>query len=94
MISAIQFSQKKQGLANVNTYLLGFAFVAGNLILPQICHLFPNGGLILLPIFFFTLIAAYKIWAGNRIDDSHSVAHPKLCFVWNASCSNVTYHPG
>ena len=60
MISAIQFSQKKQGLANVNTYLLAVAFIAGNLILPQICHLIPNGGFILLPIFFFTLIAAYK----------------------------------
>lgn len=60
MISAIQFTQKKQGLANVNTYLLSAAFIAGNLILPQICHLIPNGGLILLPIFFFTLIAAYK----------------------------------
>ncbi|MDP4290083.1 MAG: ECF transporter S component [Bacteroidota bacterium] len=60
MISAIQFSQKKQGLANVNTYLFSAAFIAGNLILPQLCHLIPNGGLILLPIFFFTLIAAYK----------------------------------
>ena len=54
------FSQKKQGLANANTYLLAVAFIAGNLILPQICHLIPNGGFILLPIFFFTLIAAYK----------------------------------
>jgi hypothetical protein len=60
MISAIQFSQKKQGLSNVNTYLFSAAFIAGNLILPQICHLIPNGGFIFLPIFFFTLIAAYR----------------------------------
>ncbi len=60
MNSAIQFSQTKQGLTNVNTYLLSGAFIAGNLILPQLCHLIPNGGFIFLPIFFFTLIAAYK----------------------------------
>ena len=60
MNSAIQFSQQKQGLADANTYLLSGAFVIGNLLLPQLCHNIPNGGLILLPIFFFTLIAAYK----------------------------------
>lgn len=35
-------------------------FVAGNIILPQLCHLIPMGGPTLLPIYFFTLIAAYK----------------------------------
>jgi hypothetical protein len=45
---------------NVKTYLFASLFIAGNIILPQICHLIPNGGLILLPIYFFTLIAAYK----------------------------------
>ena len=45
---------------NVRTYLFALLFIAGNIILPQICHLVPNGGLILLPIYFFTLIAAYK----------------------------------
>ena len=32
----------------------------GNLLLPQLAHLVPQGGLILLPIYFFTLVAAYK----------------------------------
>lgn len=45
---------------NVKTYLFALLFVAGNIALPQLCHLVPNGGLILLPIYFFTLIAAYK----------------------------------
>lgn len=45
---------------NVKTYLFAFLFVVGNIILPQLCHLVPNGGLTLLPIYFFTLIAAYK----------------------------------
>ena len=35
-------------------------FILGNLLLPQLAHLIPQGGLILLPIYFFTLIAAYK----------------------------------
>lgn len=47
-------------LANINTYLFAIVFVIGNLILPQLSHLIPQGGLILLPIYFFTLIAAYK----------------------------------
>jgi uncharacterized membrane protein len=44
----------------VKSYLFASLFVAGNVILPQICHLIPSGGQMLLPIYFFTLIAAYK----------------------------------
>lgn len=44
----------------VKTYLVASAFVVGNILLPQLCHLIPQGGLIFLPIYFFTLIAAYK----------------------------------
>lgn len=47
-------------LANTKTYLFATIFVIGNLLLPQMAHLIPQGGLILLPIYFFTLIAAYK----------------------------------
>ncbi len=46
--------------SSVKTYLYALLFVAGNLLLPQIAHLVPNGGPTLLPIYFFTLIAAYK----------------------------------
>lgn len=46
--------------SNVKTYLFASLFVIGNLLFPQLAHLVPNGGLILLPIYFFTLIAAYK----------------------------------
>jgi len=50
--------------SQIKTYLFGALFVAGNIVLPQLCHLIPfgshNGGQILLPIYFFTLIAAYK----------------------------------
>lgn len=47
-------------LSNNKTYMLASFFVLGNLIFPQLAHLIPNGGFILLPIYFFTLIAAYK----------------------------------
>lgn len=47
-------------LSNTKTYLFAAIFVLGNLLLPQLAHLVPQGGLIFLPIYFFTLIAAYK----------------------------------
>jgi len=45
---------------NTKTYVFAALFIIGNLVLPQLCHLVPNGGTMLLPIYFFTLIAAYK----------------------------------
>lgn len=47
-------------LSNTKTYLFATLFVLGNLLMPQLAHLVPQGGLIFLPIYFFTLIAAYK----------------------------------
>lgn len=47
-------------LRDSRTYLLSALFVTGNILLPQICHLIPQGGLIWLPIYFFTLVAAYR----------------------------------
>jgi hypothetical protein len=46
------------------TYLFSLIFIAGNIVLPQICHFVPGGGLMWLPIYFFTLIAAYKYGIG------------------------------
>lgn len=46
--------------SNVKTYLFALLFIAGNIALPQLCHLIPYGGPTLLPIYFFTLIAGYK----------------------------------
>ena len=48
------------GLNELKTYLFVLLFVAGNIILPQLCHLIPDGGKMFLPIYFFTLIASYK----------------------------------
>ena len=46
--------------SEMRTYLWTALFVLGNVVLPQLCHLIPQGGLMLLPIYFFTLVAAYK----------------------------------
>src|SRR5665647_1615242 len=44
----------------IKSYAFALLFVGGNIVFPQLCHLIPIGGQILLPIYFFTLIAAYK----------------------------------
>lgn len=44
----------------LRTYWAVTLFVAGNMILPQLCHLVPQGGIRWLPIYFFTLVGAYK----------------------------------
>ena len=46
--------------SNVRTYLAVSLFVLGNLAMPQLFHLIPQGGITWLPIYFFTLIGAYK----------------------------------
>lgn len=53
-------------LRSLQTYIVALIFILGNVVLPQLCHLIPSGGHIFLPIYFFTLIAAYRygVWAG------------------------------
>lgn len=58
----------------VKTYLAAALFVAGNVVLPQLCHLLPRGGVILLPIYLFTLVGAYKY--GWRVGLLTAVASP------------------
>ena len=47
-------------LREAKSYLVTMVFIVGNIVLPQLCHLMPQGGLIWLPIYFFTLVGAYK----------------------------------
>lgn len=46
--------------SHVKTYQTALLFVLGNIALPQAFHLMPQGGITWLPIYFFTLIGAYK----------------------------------
>lgn len=61
---------------SVKTYLTALMFIMGNLILPQLFHLIPQGGTIWLPIYFFTLVGAYKFgWKAGLLT---AVASPLL----------------
>lgn len=44
----------------LKTYGVAALFVLGNVVLPQLCHLVHLGGPTILPIYFFTLVGAYK----------------------------------
>ena len=50
---SLDYSQAK-------TYGVAALFVAGNIVFPQLCHLVQLGGPTWLPIYFFTLVGAYK----------------------------------
>lgn len=69
------------GYREAKTYLAAALFVAGNIVLPQICHLVPQGGLRWLPIYFFTLVGAYKY--GWRVGLLTAVLSPAV----NSRCS-------
>ena len=44
----------------VKTYVWAAVFVACNLVLPQVCHLIPDGGIVFAPLSFVILAGAYK----------------------------------
>lgn len=58
----------------VRTYWVAALFVAGNILLPQLCHLIPQGGIRWLPIYFFTLVGACKY--GWRVGLLTALASP------------------
>lgn len=59
---------------NVKTYITASLFVLGNVMLPQLVHLVPQGGLTWLPIYFFTLVGAYVF--GWRVGVLTALASP------------------
>jgi uncharacterized membrane protein len=59
-LKGYHFRSDELSLKKIQLYTFALLFSAGNLIFPYICHSVPNGGKILLPLFFFTLIASYK----------------------------------
>ncbi len=60
--------------SHVKTYWVAALFVLGNILLPQLCHLVPQGGVTWLPIYFFTLVGAYKY--GWKVGLLTAVASP------------------
>lgn len=59
-MSTAALASRKYSFGNYRTYLAAIAFICGNIVVPQLCHLIPNGGLMFLPIYFFTLVAAFR----------------------------------
>lgn len=64
------------GYKQTKTYLMAMLFIFGNMALPQLCHTVHMGGPTWLPIYFFTLIGAYKY--GWRTGLLTAVASPLL----------------
>ncbi len=64
------------GFSESRTYQVAALFIVANLILPQLFHLIPQGGVTWLPIYFLTLVAAYKF--GWRVGLITAVASPLL----------------
>ena len=60
--------------SSVRTYLAAAIFILGNIIMPQLFHLVPQGGVTWLPIYFFTLVGAYKY--GWRVGLLTALASP------------------
>lgn len=54
------YSLQTLGPTDKKAYMAAAVFIGGNMLLPQLCHLIPMGGKIFLPIFFFTLVGAYR----------------------------------
>ena len=62
--------------SNAKTYMVAALFILGNIALPQLVHLIPQGGLVWLPIYLFTLVGAYKY--GWKVGLLTAVASPVI----------------
>ncbi len=60
----------------VKTYMWAAIFVACNLVLPQVFHLIPQGGIIFAPLSLVILAGAYKF--GRRVGLMAALASPLL----------------
>ena len=79
------------GYSRVKTYVTALLFVTGNIVLPQLFHLVPQGGVTWLPIYFFTLVGAYKY--GWETADGRTLAVAQLMVVRHACTCRAACHP-
>ena len=59
-MTTVAIAAERYNFKSLRTYIAALIFIAGNIVVPQLCHLIPNGGLIFLPIYFFTLVGAFR----------------------------------
>lgn len=78
--------------SNARTYLMAALFIAGNMALPQLFHLIPQGGITWLPIYFFTLIGAYKFGWKVGLLTAGPFSGNQFTAVRDASSSSASRH--
>lgn len=62
--------------SSTRTYVTASLFIIGNILLPQLFHFVPQGGVTWLPIYFFTLVGAYMY--GWRVGLLVALASPLI----------------
>ena len=68
--------------SEAKTYLAAALFLAGNIVLPQLFHTIRLGGPTWLPIYFFTLVGAYKYgWRAGLLVGAHDIAKAVLAVL-------------
>jgi hypothetical protein len=77
--SSISIRRSTLSLRDLRLYGFVAVFTAGNLVAPMAVHSIPQGGLIFLPIFFFTLVAGYRF--GFAAGALTAVASPVLNYA-------------
>ena len=74
--------------SEAKTYLAAALFLAGNIVLPQLFHTIRLGGPTWLPIYFFTLVGAYKYgWRAGLLTALASPAANALLFGMPAAAA-------
>ena len=72
--------------SEAKTYLAAALFLAGNIVLPQLFHTIRLGGPTWLPIYFFTLVGAYKYgWRAGLLTALASPVANALLFGYAAA---------
>ena len=84
-------SVRSLSYGDIRTYVWSAAFVACNIVLPQLCHLVPGGGLTWLPIYFFTLVAAYKFGFAAGLLTAFFARKAGRVALWAVAASVVAY---
>jgi hypothetical protein len=79
VIASTPIQHPALSLRDLRLYGFVAVFTAGNLAAPVAVHSIPQGGLIFLPIFFFTLVAAYRF--GFAAGALTGLASPVLNFA-------------
>ena len=59
-MNTLSIQREQFNFKELRTYIATAVFLCGNIVVPQLCHIIPRGGLIFLPIYFFTLVGAFK----------------------------------